>query len=65
MEEGKMNKGQGLIEYVLILVLVVTVIIVLAALLFPISKPPCDDPYPTAGKIVSCIATRTAEAHNK
>lgn len=60
-----MNKGQGLIEYALATVLVLVIIIVIMALVFPIPKPPCDDPYLTAGKVVSCIATRTAEARNR
>lgn len=62
-----MNKqhGQGLIEYALILVAAVVVVVVIMSLLFSAQKPPCDKVQPTAGDVVSCIATRTAEARNK
>jgi len=62
----KLNKGQELIEYALILILFIIVIVVILEILWSSSpKPPCDDPYPTAGKVVACIATRTAEARNR
>lgn len=61
-----MNKGQGLIEYAVILVLAAVVVIVIMALFASaINKLPCDKSEPTAGDVVSCIATRTAEAKQR
>lgn len=62
----KRNKGQGLVEYALVLVLCAVVVVVIVALFSgALNSPPCDKVDPTAGDVVSCIATRTAEARNK
>lgn len=59
----KRRTGQGLIEYMLIFTLIVLCVIVIVLLFVSVSSPlPCEKPRPTAGDIVSCIATRTAEA---
>lgn len=58
-------KGQGMVEYVLMLVLIMIVIVVLLALLFAAPPSACNKSKPTAGDVVDCIATRTAEAHNR
>lgn len=60
-----MNKGQGLIEYLLITILAVVVVLVLLQLLTPMPSGACDKSKPTAGDVVNCIATRTAEAKNR
>lgn len=58
------NKGQGLIEYALILVLIAVVVVVIMGLI-SYNPTPCNRERPNAGQVVDCIGTRTAEAHNK
>lgn len=60
------SKGQGLVEYALILLLTAVVVIVLMAIATGIlNTPPCNRAGGTAGDVVDCIATRTAEARNR
>jgi len=55
-------------EILRMIVLSVVVFIVIYSIvrliaIIPANFPPCDHPRPSAGIIVDCIATRTAEAH--
>lgn len=62
----RLNKGQGLVEYALILLMCAVVVIVIFALFVGIAQQTsCTKSDPNAGDIVSCIATRTAEARHK
>lgn len=61
-----MNKGQGLVEYALILFMVAIVVICIMALVVSaFNQSPCDSTSATAGNMVDCIATRTAEAKHR
>ena len=65
---NKLQRGQGLFEYVVLLLIVALVILMIALLFWTLTAAPpavCDRSRPTAGDIVSCIATRTAEARNR
>lgn len=64
----KHNKGQGLIEYMLVLLMCAVVVIVIIGLFIGASNiPPCNraGDAQTAGAVVDCIGTRTAEARHK
>lgn len=60
-----MNKGQGLVEYALIALMILIVIVIIIWAVISPEPQVCDHSEPTAGDIVACIATRTAEARNK
>lgn len=60
------QQGQGLIGYVLMFVLIVVVIILLIYVFSRgVTISVCDYARPTAGNVVDCIATRTAEAKTR
>lgn len=60
-----MNKGQGLVEYAFILVIVLIIAVVILAVIYAPQPTACNRQHPLASDIVDCIATRTAEARNK
>lgn len=56
------------VDYVLggvVLLIIALVLILLVAVILQPAKVGCDSTDPTAGQIVDCIATRTAEARHK
>lgn len=62
----KLNSGQTIVEVAALLFIAVVIICFIAVIVEGNkSKLPCDNTSPTAGQIVDCIGTRTAEAHNK
>lgn len=44
---------------------VVAIFVIMFVWLFSLPSTSCDKLFPTAGQIVDCIATRTAEARTK
>lgn len=62
-----MNKGQSLVEYALICVLVIIVVLAIVTMIAGAVDPktPCEKSSPTAGDIIYCVATRTAEAKTR
>lgn len=51
------------IEVLVLMLLVAAVVLILIVALTPMTS--CNKNQPTAGDVVSCIATRTAETRNK